>query len=409
MTHPLDPAAEPAALPRRLAGLMRPELAAVGEEIIAEIRRTIPEYGRPLDGPYGHAMRIGVEQALLAFVDHVADPATRHERRDDVCRKLGQNEALEGRSLDSLQSAYRVGARVAWQRMMRMGRRHNLSSSVMSMLADALFLYIDELASLSHDGYLEAQARSAGAMEEWRRRLVRLILETPAAPRGAIDDLAALAGWTVPDEVTLVAVAAGTKCAKPMLDGDVLADIRRPDPYLLVPGRVGSGRQGRLAAAMPMGRISIGLTVALPAASDSLRWARQALGLAEDGVLGEERVTRCADCLPTLWLTSDNALVEQLARREFEKLDGLTPKQRARLVETLGVWLETRGSAAEIADRLHVHPQTVRYRMRQLEKTFGDQLADPDGRFAIELVVRATRLREARAPEVADSGRFRAS
>jgi hypothetical protein len=36
-------------------------------------------------------------------------------------------------------------------------------------------------------------------------------------------------------------------------------------------------------------------------------------------------------------------------------------------------------------------------------------LADPDGRFAIELVVRATRLREARAPEVADSGRFRAS
>jgi len=98
--------------------------------------------------------------------------------------------------------------------------------------------------------------------------------------------------------------------------------------------------------------------------------------------------------MPTLWLTSDNALVDQLARREFGKLDGLTPKQRTRLVETLGVWLETRGSAAEIADRLHVHPQTVRYRMRQLEKTFGDQLADPDGRFAIELVLRATRLRE---------------
>jgi DNA-binding PucR family transcriptional regulator len=160
---------------------------------------------------------------------------------------------------------------------------------------------------------------------------------------------------------------------------------------------------------MPMGRICVGLTVPLADAADSLRWARQALALAEDGVLGEDRVLRCVDWLPTLWLTSDRGLLDQLARREFGKLEGLTPKQRTRLVETLGVWLETRGSASEIADRLHVHPQTVRYRMRQLEKTFGDHLADPDGRFAIELVVRAIRLRDARVPDVADSGRFRAS
>ena len=394
MSHPLETAGEPAVLPRSLAGLLRPDLASVGDEIISEIRRAIPEYRRPLDGPYGHAMRIGVEQALLAFVDHVADPGTRHERRDAVCRKLGENEAMEGRSLDSLQSAYRVGVRVAWQRMMRMGRRHNLSSSVMSLLADALFAYIDKLASLSHDGYVEAQARSAGAVAEWRRRLLHLIIQSPAVPATAIQELAALAGWTVPDGVTLVAVAAGAKCAIPMLDGDILLDIRRPDPYLLVPGQVTAGRQARMATAIPVGRLAVGLTVPLADATDSLRWARQALDLAEAGHLGDDRVTHCADCLPTLWLTSDNALVDQLARREFGKLDGLTPKQRTRLVETLGLWLETRGSAAEIADRLHVHPQTVRYRMRQLEKTFGDQLTDPDGRFAIELVLRATRLRE---------------
>jgi DNA-binding PucR family transcriptional regulator len=42
---------------------------------------------------------------------------------------------------------------------------------------------------------------------------------------------------------------------------------------------------------------------------------------------------------------------------------------------------------------LDVHPQTVRYRMRSLETIFGDQLVDPESRFATEAVLRALRLR----------------
>jgi DNA-binding PucR family transcriptional regulator len=41
-----------------------------------------------------------------------------------------------------------------------------------------------------------------------------------------------------------------------------------------------------------------------------------------------------------------------------------------------------------------VHPQTVRYRIRQLERTLGDQFGDPDARFAMEMVLRVMRLRE---------------
>jgi hypothetical protein len=39
-----------------------------------------------------------------------------------------------------------------------------------------------------------------------------------------------------------------------------------------------------------------------------------------------------------------------------------------------------------------VHPQTVRYRLRQLEDLFGDQLLDPDLRFELEIVLRARHL-----------------
>lgn len=66
-----------------------------------------------------------------------------------------------------------------------------------------------------------------------------------------------------------------------------------------------------------------------------------------------------------------------------------------RLVETLLAWLETRGGAPEVAERLGVHPQTVRYRLRQIRALLGDEVDDPDRRFKLELVLRARRLRDA--------------
>ncbi len=397
MTHALEPngvAEPPSAIPRQLAAVLRPELDSLAEEIIAEIRRTIPEYARPIDGPYGQALRVGVGMAITAFVDQLADPTMPREHRDDVCRKLGQNEEREGRSLDTLQAAYRVGGRVAWQRIMKVGRRTSLSSTTMSQLADALFGYLDDLASLSLAGHTEARTRSAEAVAEWRTRLLHQIVEGASVSEGAFGELAALARWSMPTEVTMIAVTSGAAVATPLLDGDILLDPRGTEPYLLVPGQMTAARCRSLETALPGERLAIGVTVVLRQAADSLRWARQALNLAVLGVFGAGRIIRCEEHLPTVWLLSDTALIDQVGRRQLAALAGLTSKQRARLLETLGAWLRTRGSAAEIAEALSVHPQTVRYRMRQLEKAFGARLDDPDERFALELVLRASRLRE---------------
>ena len=43
----------------------------------------------------------------------------------------------------------------------------------------------------------------------------------------------------------------------------------------------------------------------------------------------------------------------------------------------------------DVARALHVHPQTVRYRLTQLREAFGPALDDPDGRFELALAVRA--------------------
>jgi DNA-binding PucR family transcriptional regulator len=208
-----------------------------------------------------------------------------------------------------------------------------------------------------------------------------------------VKDLANLAGWTVPDEVTMIAVGLGTQDVTPPLD-DVLSDLDTVEPYLLVPGRLSADRRAGLIGEFPGSRLAIGPTVRLSAAADSLRWARQALALAESGAIDAGPAVLCEDHLCEMLLASDQALVEQLAARELAAVREMTTHRRSRLIETLEAWLEARGSAAKIAERLQVHPQTVRYRMRQLEQSLGEQLDDPDSRFAMELVLRARRLHE---------------
>ncbi len=224
---------------------MRPELPGLAREIISEIRNRIPEYARPMDGPYGQALRVGVQQALTSFFVSIDDPSAPHELRDHMCRKLGQFEAMEGRSLDSIQAAYRIGVQVGWRRVMDAGLACGAPSAVMAQLADAVLAYMDELATMSRQGYLEAKARSAQSQDEWRRRLLHLVLERPQAPRRAIVELAELTGWTVPEEVTLVALEPGPVRAPALADGDALTDPAASRPSRSRPQAGPGSRSGR--------------------------------------------------------------------------------------------------------------------------------------------------------------------
>ncbi|MGH2953674.1 MAG: helix-turn-helix domain-containing protein, partial [Solirubrobacterales bacterium] len=59
------------------------------------------------------------------------------------------------------------------------------------------------------------------------------------------------------------------------------------------------------------------------------------------------------------------------------------------LADTLRAWLDHHGEVAKVASELHVHPQTVRYRLGRLRERFGDALDDPAARFELSLALRA--------------------
>ncbi|MEU6918529.1 PucR family transcriptional regulator [Streptomyces olindensis] len=389
-------------VPPELAELLRVQLAAVADEVEEEVRRQVPEYARPADGAYRRNLRSGVVQALTLFVDHIADPREDGGGIASTYYELGRGEALEGRSLDALQSALRVGGLHAWRLMGRTAEELGLDSTVVAALGELAFRTVHEVAQAAAAGYAEAQLRSSDELERRRGRLLDLLLEDGPVALEAVQDLAHSARWPVPRTVAVVALAAAPDRReedRPLAAAGALVDMESRPPRMLVPDPDGSGRFGGRAFTLALrGRpAAVGPTVPVTEAAQSLRLATRALGLMGRGVLPRQGVVRCSDHLSTLLLYGDEPLLDRLRARVLAPLDTVSAGQRDRLAETLLAWLLSGSNVPDVAVRLHVHPQTVRYRLRQLEKLFGDALHDPRTRLDLILALRAESLGERQA------------
>lgn len=377
MSQPDDPRSS---VPRELAPLLRREIPPLAVSIFEAIEKSIPEYQH-----FRENVIEGIQQALEKFVDHIAAPESA-VRPHDIHRKLGAWEFKSGRSLDSLQAAYRIGARVAWRHVCAFAERRSLTLHMMSVLGEAMIAHVDELVSLSVDGYAAAQASAAGTLERKRRRLMELLIGDPPVPWQAVVDAADVAAWPMPEQLCAVALEPSSgHVDELLLPPDVLVNLEDATPYLLVPNPVAVPRMIRAVG----WRAVVGVTVAPADARKSLACARRVLALSHAGVLPRRPVLDSADHLVELTLLADEFLVRRLAAQALAPLASLTARQRTKLAETLSAWLSARGGAPEIAARLQVHPQTVRYRLNQLEELFGDRLHDAGERFTLELALRA--------------------
>lgn len=393
----VDPAA--GAWPRVPADdvrLMLPGLTETADEMIEAIQRGVPEYARPGNDTYRASVRQAVTHAVQEFIERIANPGAPHDRAAQVFRNIGRSEAAEGRSLEPLQTALRLGARVAWRRLGEQATCGTMDSGILAPMGEAIFLFLDELAGACAEGFAEATAEAAGEMERRRRRLLDLLVVDPPASQDAIADLAQAARWALPRQVAALALehrSPDYSGPMPAMPPDVLIDLARRDPCALVPDPDGPGRAQVIERGLRGWTGAVGPAVPLARASSSLRWARQALALAKRGLAPTSGgVIRCSGQLSTLVIFADEELVRTLAATRLDPLRRLRAAQQETLSETLLCWLQSGGNAREVARRLHVHPQTARYRMRQLSLLFGDELHEPEARFELEIALRAQRL-----------------
>ena len=171
---------------------------------------------------------------------------------------------------------------------------------------------------------------------------------------------------------------------------DAIAVADGPLTVAWLPDPEAPARRAQLAGALEGMPAALGPAVALERAAQSLARARAAHALVVDGLVPADQLVVADEHLAALVLhAGDPALAADLAAKALAPMTELSRARRARLEATLRAWLDHPGQVSRMAGELHVHPQTVRYRLAQLRELFGARLDDPDARFELALALRA--------------------
>jgi DNA-binding PucR family transcriptional regulator len=192
--------------------------------------------------------------------------------------------------------------------------------------------------------------------------------------------------------VAVLALAAATPVAiTRRLGMDVLVGTDGEGVFLVLPDPDGPGRRVQLERAAAGELCALGPTVPAHEALRSLRWSRYLLRLTSRGAVAAEGLARVDEHLADVIVLRNVELAQALVSSRLGALDALAGSERERLLQTLEAWLGLQRRTPEVAAALHVHPQTVRYRIGKLRELLGEALQDPQGRFELELALRARR------------------
>jgi hypothetical protein len=394
---------------------LRQALPTVAAHTVDAVIAEVPGYTGALTGAMAENIQNAVQLALGGFLSLAArprgtDPGTPLAPALEGAYALGRGEAHSGRSMDALLAAYRVGARVSWRELSGTAVRAGLDAATLAKFAELVFAYIDELSAASVAGHSDQLATTGRVRRRYLQRLGRSLLL--GEPPDVLAAAAERADWEPPR--TLTAVLLPSARVRNVL-GSLDAATLRPEEDLpdLDDEELGSpGAASDLAVLLvpDMERTTRGVLLrtlrGVPAVvgqacpwttvrASYLRALRAHRLIGAGSLVPAGSLVDTEDHLAELVLAADIDGLEDLRQQVLAPLADLKPGTADRLAETLRTWLLMQGRRDEVAAALHVHPQTVRYRMGQVRELYGDRLTDPDTVLALIVALATYRAGQA--------------
>ena len=291
--------------------------------------------------------------------------------------------------------AYRAGTRIAWTAVLQEINRGALPERAMiGQLAGSLMTYLDCVSTAVEEAYLREWHNLMFRRAHERWELATELLTDPDPGRAHV--LAEAAGILLPDAVQIVALPAGRQ-APPDADEGIagfLVELQGRSVFFLDPAGVNASLPTvarRAGGPLGVSDARPWLDGLGPAVSSACRVADLAVKMKLTGPVHAEdlMVEQILAADPTTSRRLFNSMLSQMIERD----------PSGDLLRTLEAYLETGCRMAEVARKLHIHPNTVAYRLDRIRDVGGIDLDSADDRFGAHLAIRARRFYQLDDPD----------
>ncbi len=351
-------------------------------EIADEFRSEIAAFER-LSGSSQAEIAVGVRRNLRRWFGWIATGVAPTDADFDPLRDWTRARANEGVRLEDLQRAFGLGGLLGWD-LMRRNAREDESEALLDA-AGLLMRYVGRVSAVVTDTYLAEREVLVSEDERRTRSLIdRLVSGAPLD--GATRELAERLG--VPIEAAYAPFAIVIRGQPPRRHAALAARLRRRGWRLAVTegdrvvglawtpldaSDLDEGPQALLVVAPPAPRTELG-----EIRDDVVRLADRGRRLGLNG-----RIDAGEQLLETMVMRSPRH-ARLLRERVLSPLDG---DEHEELRRTIDVLVSCRFDRAATTRELHVHRNTLGYRVRRIEELTGLDLDDPRDVAAVYLAL----------------------
>ncbi len=376
---------------RALSALVaRVDPGEVARQMVAAFRVEISGYERlPESVLAGQILDVSRSNIELFFRSITETRGLPTEEELVPFRESARSRAEEGLPLEDLLHAYRLGGRLGWQALLEAARPDEYPALLAA--AELLMRYIDGVSAAVAQTYLDEHSHIVSEEERRQRALVEALAH-PEREVPALRDLAERVRFplveryrpfakTLPGAPThahsQLASALRARGVLALTEGDRVTGLATED----TDPAVFEHPRGLYALGAPTPRTE--LAVALDDLRLILTVARR------DGTGGEIEVDAF---LVELLLARAPDLAERLSERVLGPLEAYAERRSSDLLGTLEAFLACELDRRETAQRLHVHPNTLDYRLRRVGELTGLEPGRPRDLVLLELALARRKL-----------------